>query len=368
MNIQMVRPVFLAVLIAATAQAATRRDLRDPVESAANVDVGPGFNPSGSHGQYFQRGSAFELRTQEFYDDLYDNDASFVPVRIKDLWGQVIDINKVDRNGVDHITGFTLRVSVFNQFDPAGQPKSFHGITQLGERNSTLALQRAETMVDTLVTMEFARLAGSRPTQIDFGTDESFYNEMLVDAAEAQSTGPSSPQIIAIDPDATAWYGITPGSTRSDVAGGFIVPAYDFGTLLTGETATRDIQFAVEGAGLSAGEQRFTALDQSWLFWRYHLPVTDPDSIAPPDILTAALQRNFADVLYAHSSDLKVGNYLDTLQTHLTQQNFAINFDGLIPIGNASVFYNVPEPTTFAVIASTGVLALRRRRRIDRSS
>jgi hypothetical protein len=343
--------------------AATRRDLRNSPELATNLDVGPTIDSDGSNGQYFRRGSLTELRTHEFYDDSYDNDASFIPVRIKDLWGQVIDINKVNVAGVDHITDFKLRVSVFNQFDPGGQPFQGFGVSQLGERNSRTAYQRSETMLDTLVTMEFARLPGSRPAQIDAGTDERFYNEFEVNNTEGISSGPTAPHIIALESDATAWYGITPGSPRSTVYGDYLVPTYDFGTLLPDQTVSRDIEFVVEGNGIPDGEQRFEALEASWLYWRYFLPPSDPDYIAPPDPITAALQKNFADVLYGHSTDLKVGNYLDTMQTHLVQRNGFTGFEGTLPIGNASVFYNVPEPASLTAIVAASWLVAKRRHR-----
>jgi hypothetical protein len=350
--------------LVSTAHASTHRDLRNPAEVATNIDVGPTINPDGSHGQYFLDSLGRpQLRTHEFYDDPFDNDASFIPLRIKDLWGQVIGMNVVDRSGVNHVTDFTLRVSITNYFDPGGQPFAHSGITQLNERNSNLALLQNRTMQEVLLTTEFARLPGNRPVQINVGTDESFYNENLVDAGEALSTGPTSPQIIAQNADARAWYGITPGSSRSPTVGNYIVPTFNFGDILPGETATRDINFSVEALGIPDGEQRYEALEASFLFWRYNLPVSDPLYIAPPDPLTAAMQKNFADVLYAHSSDLKVGNYLDTLQTHLTQRNNAINFQGLIPIGNASVFYNIPEPATLGLLCGVAVMSLRRRRR-----
>jgi hypothetical protein len=360
----------VALLASAQALASSHRDLRNPVEAPTNIDVGPTINSDGSHGQYLRNlaNNNVSLRTHEMYDDPFDNDASFIPFRIKDLWGQVIGLNTVDRSGVDHITGFKLRVTVRNDTILYDQPYTHFGITQLGERSSKRVFRTGHTMQDTMITMEFARLAGARPPQVNAGTDELLYNELLVNATEALTAGTSMPQIIALNPDATAWYGITPGSSRSGTQGDYIVPAYNFGTVPADTEVSRDIDFVVEGNGIPQTELRYNALQQSLLYWRYqpasgplYIPPVDPNDLA--ELVARNLQKNQADVLFANSSDLKVGNYLDVLATDVgRRQSGATNFNNLFPNGNASIFYNIPEPTSVVLIASAGAVLSRRRR------
>jgi hypothetical protein len=137
------------------------------------------------------------------------------------------------------------------------------------------------------------------------------------------------PEIIANNEDATAWYC---NSNDLQNPGNFYVPAWDFGTILMGQSATRVLDFSVNG-GIN--------------------PITDPRY----NPLVTSFTDGASDILMNRTTSLKISNWVDGIWVdNVTYPNGELGLDS-----NASVFF-VPEAGTSALLGLLGILALRRRR------
>ena len=152
------------------------------------------------------------------------------------------------------------------------------------------------------------------------------------------------PYIIATNEDCGGWYCWTPGRPLdvhpSESNGGYYVPSWDFGNIALGFSSTRVLTFSVDGAGLVPGEQRYTAIMNSY----------NADPRADPNDPNS-------DILLNRTKSLKISKWIDMValdngSPYPTPPNGS---------SNASVFY-LPEPATLSLLVLGAGALLRRRR------
>jgi hypothetical protein len=283
--------------------------------------TGPLNDPHALQGQWFgQYGDEYghEVRSHEFHDNVTEFGGGDLPDPLafdsyRAIYGKVTNV--VQSPGTGNITAFTVRARITND-TPALTPW-LEG-TNSHEEWAPSRQQYVGTLYETKLTAEFA-----------------LSDLMAVPAAwVAPYRQGRLPFIYATNEDTQAWYCWTPGTQQP--SGNFYVPTWDFGNIPMGMFIERDLQFAVAGAGLAAGDPRYGNIMMSRLgSW------------------------GEGDVFFNRTTDLKIGDWLDDFET----------FDGAgypypeIPLrgGNVSVFHNVPEPATLGLLLLGGLMLLRRR-------
>jgi hypothetical protein len=282
-----------------------------------NGQTGPAIDPPASQGQWFQdvvgfngnepiRGNTLTSRPNEFYDNKTGDgggSASTDAIRGFILPGSL----GYDGNGL--VTGFTIRATITNDLPSSGswQPGS-------NSHNETGQIPSAYTkLVDAKLTTEFADdgVQGNYPT------------------SGGPYIGPES-NIFAKNYDELAWYSYT-------TTGNFWVPTWDFGTILPGQSVTRDLQFGLYNSVAQAAIQFLIDAD---------------------------------DIFMNRTTDLKIGDYFEK-GTGIGQSYEGLAVDDGTPYpdtinrsGNVSVFSTVPEPASLSLLlAGFGGLAATGRRR-----
>ena len=285
------------------------------VPLTGGTGAGPPQDPSAAQGQWFSPSgvaSAPIVRSLEFYDDIQGNgggDMNHLAIR-----GYVTQINDGNWQPGQSITSFTVSATVTNDTN------TWSGIW--GNSNNSHDEWRTRfagdpyvgPLVDSWLTIEFA-LA-------------DLASQPLSWAAPYTQKGP---EIVATNEDGGGWYCYNQVQAPLN-PGGYFVPAWDFGTIQVGQSATRDLTFGINGAIVS-GDPRYVAL-------------TTPD----------------VDILMNRTADLKIADWMDVP---------AIDAGATYPspakrLGNASLFHNIPEPSLMPLLGLPGFLGLRRRSGIPR--
>ena len=227
--------------------------------------TGPASDPLALQCQWFSYPDKREVVcTNEFYDNIVSAGGGYADTHAID--GYVISV-LFDANG--NLTNFCILATIYN--DTGATLKSWaDGSNRHGE---TLQYQ----MPQTPVTMQDTRLAA------EFAIRD-------VNWLPRQFTGPyrlSTPFIEAINEDLSAWYcwyPDMPDPPPDFQPGNYYVPAWDFGTIPPGQSATRQLCFDIPAG----------------------LPPTDPR--------LAAILNSFqtqADILLNRTTSLKISTWID---------------------------------------------------------
>jgi hypothetical protein len=286
-----------------------------PVIKTGNPLTGPLFDPFATNGMWFQDANGVaDVRTHEFYDNVPNDGGG--PLGSRAIFGAVSALNWGGPG--TPLLGFTVTATITNDLPGTGpgQPG----------RNSHLEFHAGGpsfqgTMFDVKMSADFAfpSLTTVPPNVL-----------AQIAANAAPYTNPSyggqSAAILALNEDQTGWY------CFNDQTGGFYVPTWDFGNIAPGASASRTMNFQFGSAsGLSPAHPLYPQLI-AWF-------------------------TNGSDVLMNRTTDLKIGDWVDVL---------ALDTGAAYPIpafrsGNASVFFNVPEPSAAALLAMLPILTMRRR-------
>jgi PEP-CTERM motif-containing protein len=324
--------ILLSVCLTFTASmvwAGTATDIRRPPVSS-NVgfpDTGPTtVDPQSLQGQWFSQGGIAgteSVRSHEFYDNLNGAGGS----ALKSTWaieGYVQNIQWQGTVGDSAILGFDILATVTNDLGLADPSLAALGANAHGELilpGDVAWYNDATPMFDTILTGEFA-IDASIPSPGNIGPYTSL-----------------SPAIVAINHDQLAWY-CWAEEWLGEPHGDFQVPAWDFGDILPGQSATELLQFTISDQtnGLQDSDVRWQAITDS--------------------------EENGDDILMNRSTSLKISNWVDAL---------AIDTGTPYPQGaqassDSSVFFNtIPEPSTLVNLGLGALmllgLALRRRAR-----
>ena len=142
---------------------------------------------------------------------------------------------------VGNLTNFCILATIFNDTGPTVEPWA-DGYNSHGESLQSQTPQEPVVMQETRLVAEFAiRVVNWLPRQF---------------------TGPyrlSAPFIEAVNEDLAAWYCWCPDMPNPPPdfqAGNYFVPAWDFGTIPPGQSATRELRFEIP-AGLPPSDPRF---------------------------------------------------------------------------------------------------------------
>jgi hypothetical protein len=313
----------IGLALALTTQMAAASPFLDitspPVFNGGNT--GPANDPSASQGQWFQDvagfngnepipGTTVTNRTQEFYDNQTGNGGGSASTNA--ITG-IILANSLTYDGNGLVTGFTIHATITNDL-LSTQGSWLDGANSHSETLSTLS--SVKDLYNVKLTTEFA----------DDGKQGNF------PTSGAPYFGPQS-NIFAKNYDELAWYSNT-------ATGAYQVPTYDFGTILLGQSVSRDLQFGLYNPVAQATIQFL---------------------IGP-------------DIFMNRTTDLKLGDYFENGPGNVDAagvryQGLAVDDGSAYPntlnrSGNVSVFVT-PEPTSLALMVAglAGLAATGRRKK-----
>jgi hypothetical protein len=262
-------------------------------------------DPNATQGQWFSDNTA---RPYEFYDNAQGSGGGFTGTQA--IKGIVTSITYAAGPGTA-ITAFQVAATITNDTMPV--PGFWNpGNNSHGELLNTFSHYIGD-MHGTRMTIEFALSS----LALQPNTWALPYTQYL-------------PEIIANNEDLTAWYC---NSNNPLNPGNFYVPAWDFGTILMGQSVTRVLDFSVNG-GISPLDPRYSPLLTSF-------------------------SDGASDILMNRTTSLKISNWVDGIW--VDNGSPYPNEDQALLNSNASVFF-VPEAGTSALLCLLGILALRRRR------
>jgi len=277
--------------------------LRIPDQGFQNV---VGFN-----GNEPISGNTLTNRTHEFYDNQTGNGGGSASTNA--ITGNIL-ANSLTFDGGGLVTGFTIHTTITNDLPPQGP--WLDGANSHGETLST-PFSSVSDLYNAKLTTEFADdgIRGNFPT------------------SGAPNFGPES-NIFAKNYDELAWYSNTN-------TGKFQVPTWDFGNILLGQSVSRDLRFGLY----------------------------NPVSRATIQFLIGA-----GDIFMNRTTDLKIGDYFENGPGNvdaagIRYQGLAVDDESAYPntlnrSGNVSVFVDVPEPASLALmIAGLAGLATTHRRK-----
>ncbi|AQQ10330.1 hypothetical protein L21SP3_02162 [Sedimentisphaera cyanobacteriorum] len=303
--------LILFTLVGAVAAAPSFLITKPPVEPYPSY-TGPSEDPHAQQGQWFKDSSTQveEARTHEFYDNVTNfggGNESYLAIE-----GYA---ENLQYDG-DNITSFDIRATITNDTPGIGTWRD--GANSHGE-SLTATEPYSGKLYDTKLTAEFAVDLTAYNAWLDGGSASGVYEDRM-------------PHIVAVNHDQLAWYCWTPDNPDQDKVpwGDYLVPTFDFGDIAQGESVTKVLQFTVEGAGLAPSDARAIALETS------------------------------SDLLLNRTTSLKISDWMDTIGED--DGTAYPNDDGgtALTDSDVSVFHNVPEPATIALIG-LGAIALRRK-------
>ena len=288
-----------------------------PVVNGGNT--GPVNDPSASQGQWFKNVAGFNgnepildatvtNRTQEFYDNKIGNGGGSAST--KAITGNIL-ANSLTYDANNLVTGFTIQATITNDLF------SIQGSWQDGDNshNETIStLSSAKDLYNVKLTTEFA----------DDGKQGNF------PTSGAPYFGSES-NIFAKSYDELAWYSNT-------ATGAYQVPTWDFGTILLGQSVSRNLQFGL-----------YNSINQE----------------------NIQFLINASDIFMNRTTDLKLGDYFEKgTGNGLSYQGLAVDDESAYPdtlnrSGNVSVF-SVPEPTSLALMVAglASLVATGRRKKV----
>ena len=263
------------------------------------VNAGPTQDPNAVQGQWFADGT---VRQYEFHDNVTGTGGGVASSAA--IKGVVTSITWSGAPGTSNIMAFTVDASITNDTVSWSGPWANGSNTHLEVQTDLTPYEG--TMFSTVLVAEFA-LAD---LTIQPGQWALPYSQVL-------------PEIVAINENTAAWY------CYNNNGGNYYVPTWNFGNIAPGETASRSLQFSVNGAGIASTDSRYAAL--------------------------VASDLNDLDILSNRTTSLKISNWVDGIGIDDgTPDNVLLN-------SNASVFH-VPEAGVTSLLGLVGFLALRRRR------
>ena len=266
---------------------------KPPVQSTALL-TGPMVDPSAIQGQWFKDGIGAEsVRSNEFHDNVAGG-----PAGANAITGYVDSITYAGGPGTP-ITAFTIQATIFNDasLDASWGP----GSNRHGETLDYQESPYVGPLVNAQLATEFA----------------------VADLAKLPTvfTGPyrdRQPYIVAVNEDRWAWYCWNPEDPDQEhnPKGDYYVPAWDFGTIQIGQSASRKLSFVVP-AGLPIGDSRY----------------------AP--IVSSFLTTN--DVLMNRTLSLKISTWIDEIALDIGIQQD----EPPLRLSDVSVFHNKGEPEPY---------------------
>ena len=290
-----------------TGWAAVALDVTKPPVMGPNT--GPPLDPPAMLGQWFTGGGTQSPRPYEFYDNQVGFGGGFASTLA--INGIVTSITYSTGAG-SSITAFQVAASITN--DTLSPVTPWHpGNNSHGEIPGP-AIPYQGTMFATMLTIEFALTdLGNQP--IPWIPP---YTQML-------------PEIYATNETHAAWYCYE--AIDPNTPGGYYVPAWDYGTILPGQTVTQLLDFVVNG-GMNPGDPRYNPL-------------------------VASFTDQVSDILMNRTTSLKISDWVDGIWV---DNGFPYpNEDQALKNSNASVFF-IPEAGVSGLLCLTCFLLLRRRR------
>lgn len=308
--------------LAVVARAAPSLPVTKPPVNNPGILSGPAGDPAAIQGQWFQDAAGLEtVRPNEFYDNLLGSGGGTMVTTVlgkQQDWGTTNAIygkaQNVVVNGQGNIASFGIKAVITNDTPGVGPWNS--GANSHGE-SLNYPSQYAGPLFQARLVTEFAMVD---PTLAPAPWVAPPYFDMV-------------PHIYATNEELGAWYCWSPTSLQQPV-GNYFVPAWELGDIAPGQSAIKDLTFAVDGAGLVPADPRFQAI-----------------------MLSQGAAWGAGDLLAGRTTDLKLGNWLDTL---LIDSGLAYpsEFENA---GSTSVFHAVPEPGSLVLLCGLALFGLRRR-------
>jgi hypothetical protein len=295
--------------IAGPASAAVSLSItRPPVFGVANV--GPLNDPDATQGQWFENNGS---RPLEFFDNVPGNGGGTASSNA--IMGYVSSITYSGAN----IVGFSVSTTITN--DTGTETGTWACGSNSHAENILCPLPYQGTLMNTMLTAEFALADLS-----------------LIPPAWIGPYNPSTPAIVAANEDDTAWYCFNSASSPPLNTGDFYVPAWSFGDIAQGASATRTLDFIVDGAGL------------------YPL-----DPVDQRGAVILASMNGGLDILSNRTTSLKISDWVETVVLDDGSPYIGVSAQGH---SNVSVFSAIPEPSASGLLGLLlSFVALSRRRR-----
>lgn len=249
--------------------------------------TGPPGDSTAAQGQWFIDGGGIEsVRTNEFYDDVLGGLAG-----ANAITGYVDSIVYQFGPG-SPILAFSILATIHN--DAALGAEWSAGSNRHGESLNYQELPYVGPLVDARLVAEFA--------VADTNALPPVFSGPYVDR---------QPYVEAANEDLWAWYCWNPADPDPGhkPSGNYFVPAWEFGTIPVGQSATRKLSFTVSGGGLPPLDARYLPIVQSF-----------------------ALTN---DVLLNRTLSLKISTWIETLALDTLQQE-----EPPARLSDVSVFHN----------------------------
>lgn len=272
---------------------------KPPVQSPALL-TGPATDPAATNGQWFldYHSGAETNRTHEFYDN--DNAAGGGgTMGVNAITGFVSSVTFLGGPGTP-IVAFSIQATIWNDTAPA--VGFLDGTNRHGEALSYKEMPYVGDMLDVKLTASFAI------------TDTNNLPPLWPDPPYRNR----QPYIEATNEDQAAWYCWSPADPNPlhKPQGNYFVPTWDFGTIPQGQSATRQLDFIIQGGGIlpGGGDPRYNVILQSFM--------------------------TKADVLLNRTTSLKISTWLDEIAT-----DYGIPYPEEEPYrgSDVSVFHNIEE-------------------------
>jgi hypothetical protein len=280
--------------------------------------AGPIVDPNALQGQWFKDAitNHEEPRPYEFYDNVYP-DYGGGWASSSAITGVVTNVVTDQTSG--NILSFQVLASITNDTHPLPSTFWHPGFNSHGEFLDTHDAYQGP-LLDVKLTTEFA-ISGLGNLPANWAAP---YLQ-----GEAGNYNPPV-YIVAQGCDQLGWYCWTPDEDPLTTDGGYFVPTYDFGDIGLGQTVTKTLNFTATGDGIALGDNRFYRIMES---------------------------KNVGyDIFLNRTTDLKIGDWLDTLDLD-TGLPYQSQNEYVLRAGNVSVFF-VPEPGTFLLLAMAGIIGL----------
>lgn len=276
---------------------------KPPVIGGPNAGPVP-QDPDSLQGQWFQSG----VKTHEFYDNVTGyggGAASFGAIE-----GYTSNI-QVD--GLGNIIAFDIVASVTNDTNSSDTTvEMWRSGSNSHSETLTTVEQYVGTLYDSKMVIEFAVASAAGPFPSSWVPP--YYQGSL-------------PMIEATNEDDLAWY------CFNDNEGNYYVPTWNFGDIALGQTATKTLSFQVGGGGLNPLDPRYSII--------------------------MANDFEGSDILLNRTTSLKISHWIENMAA---DDGSPYPADSQLS-SNASVFHDVPEPASLAMLGLGCALLLQRRRR-----
>lgn len=275
---------------------------KPPVQSPALL-TGPGIDSAATNGQWFldYNSGAETNRTHEFYDNDNAMGGGGGAMGVNAITGFVSSVTFLGGPGTP-ILAFSIQATIWN--DTTTAVGFLDGTNRHGEALSYKEMPYVGDILDVKLTASFAI------------TDTNNLPPLWPDPPYRNR----QPYIEATNEDQAAWYCWSPADPDPlhVPPGGYFVPTWDFGPITQGQSATRQLDFIVQGGGIlpGGGDPRYNVILQSFM--------------------------TQTDVLLNRTTSLKISTWLDEIAT-----DFGIPYPEEEPYrgSDVSVFHNIPEET-----------------------